>query len=203
MVETLDSWLREVGPWGYLALFLASLIEYLVPPFPGDTVVLLGGLYAVRGERSLALVFLSTVLGGGVGVSAMYGVGRLVATRVEQSFEGRVLFGFTHAHIRAAQERMRTHGTVLLLVNRFLPTFRTVLFVGAGAARMGFWRVLALGVVSTSLWNAFLLGVGYALGGNAERVEAFFVDYRRAVFAVMVAAFALLVTVYAWPKVRK
>ncbi len=30
------------------------MVEYLVPAFPGDTITLLGGVYAVRGDDSTA-----------------------------------------------------------------------------------------------------------------------------------------------------
>ena len=51
MVEFLDNLISNIGLLGLLVLGLAAAVEYVVPPFPGDTITLLGGVYAVRGEH--------------------------------------------------------------------------------------------------------------------------------------------------------
>jgi len=185
MVEQFDLWVQQLGSAGYLLLGLAALLEYLVPPFPGDTVMLLGGAYAVRGEKNLALVFGCVTFGSVVGLAIMYGVGRRVGARVDRFPEGKLFFGVTHARIRQLQEQMRTRGSWLLVANRFFPTFRAVLFLAAGAAKMSFARVLLLGTVSAMAWNVVVIAIGYAVGGNAERLTALFAQYNRVAFVVL------------------
>ena len=51
MVEWLDSFITHLGLLGLVVFFVAAALEYVVPPFPGDTITLLGGVYAVRGEH--------------------------------------------------------------------------------------------------------------------------------------------------------
>lgn len=184
MVETFDSWVRELGDLGYLVLALAALIEYVVPPFPGDTIVLLGGAYVVRGDNSVVLVFLAVNIASVFGISANYAVGRYVGGHIDARPQGRLLFGVTHQKVRELQQKMRDRGAWLLVVNRFLPSFRTILFIAAGASHMPLKKVLALGVASACLWNGLLLGAGALLGGNAERLERLITDYRRAAFAI-------------------
>jgi membrane protein DedA with SNARE-associated domain len=179
LLEQIDLWAQELGSAGYLVLGLAALLEYLVPPFPGDTVMVAGGAYAVRGEKSVLLVFLAVTLGSVLGLSAMYLVGRAVGTRVDRQPEGRLFLGVTHAQIRKLQEAMRDRGTWLLIANRFLPTFRSVLFIAAGAARMPFVRVVTLGALSAMAWNLLLVAVGFAVGGKAERLVELFKHYNR------------------------
>src|SRR5689334_633937 len=104
MVETFDSWVRELGPYGYLVLGLAALIEYLAPPFPGDTVVLLGGAYAVRGHNSVLLVWLAVTVASALGITANFAVGSYLGERIKAQPEGHLLFGITNAHVRAVQE---------------------------------------------------------------------------------------------------
>ena len=48
MVEYLDNLIAHIGLLGLLVLGLAAAVEYVVPPFPGDTITLLGGVYAGR-----------------------------------------------------------------------------------------------------------------------------------------------------------
>lgn len=175
MVELLDTYIHTVGPLAWLVLFGAAMIEYVFPPFPGDTVVLLGGIYAVRGEQPWALVLLAVTAGSVCGATVDYVVGRKLSHR----FAGRPA-------LAKVQARMRHGGIVLIAFNRFMPGIRGLLFVAAGAARLDPLKVLGWGTVSALLWNALILGVGVAVGGNAERLEALFRQYNRAAWAAVV-----------------
>ena len=196
MVEDLDRWSRALGPWGAVAFGLAAFIEYVFPPFPGDTVTLLAGVYAVRGEQPWLLVFVAVTAGSVLGAAADYGVGRLVATRVERQPEGRLFFGVTHARIRRAQATMKERGAAVILVNRFVPAFRALVFVAAGASRMPAKKVLLFGAISAMAWNLLVLGAGLAVGGNAERLLALFETYERVAFLVLGAVALLWVARY-------
>jgi membrane protein DedA with SNARE-associated domain len=58
-----------------------------------------------------------------------------------------------------------------LVVNRFLPALRAFFFVGAGLSRMSLGAVILYGGISALLWNAILMGVGYAVGSNWEALS--------------------------------
>lgn len=186
-VAQFDLWVHQLGPYGFLVLGLAALIEYVWPPFPGDTVVFMGGAYAVRGELAWEAVLLVTTLGAMLGLSFNYGVGRLIAQRIEKFPEGRLWFGFTHQKIREVQERMRTQGAWLLAINRFLPV-RSVLFIAAGAARMRYSTVLLWGACSALVWNTLLLGIGMWVGGNVQTLMELFSRYNRVALLVILSA---------------
>ena len=53
-----------------------------------------------------------------------------------------------------------------LAVNRFLPALRAFFFVGAGLSRMSLGAVVLYGGISALVWNAILMGAGYAVGSN-------------------------------------
>ena len=67
---------------------------------------------------------------------------------------------------------MRRRGPLLILINRFLPGIRGVLFFAAGASKMPFGQTMALGATSALVYNLAVLGLGASVGGNAERLEA-------------------------------
>lgn len=182
MVEMLDAYIHTVGPLALLILFGAAMVEYVFPPFPGDTVVLLGGIYAVRGEQSWVLVLLAVTLGSVCGATLDYVLGR----KLRHRFAGR-------RSLVRVQERMSHGGIWLIAFNRFMPGIRGLLFVAAGAARLNPWKVLGWGTVSALLWNGLILGVGVAVGGNAERLEALFRQYNRAAWAAVVLVVVVLV----------
>jgi membrane protein DedA with SNARE-associated domain len=193
MVEFIDHFIRTLGMAGLLILGLAAMLEYLVPPFPGDTITLMGGVYAVRGDHPWPLVFLVVTAGSVAGAALNYWFGTWLARRFE-AHPHASLFGLTHARLEGVQARMRRGGPWLLLVNRFLPGIRGVIFIAAGAARLPRRNALLLGAVSAMAYNALVLTIGRAVGGNLERLETLVARYEMGVILlVLVGVLAAVV----------
>ncbi len=197
MVQYIDQLISSLGPLGLLVLGLAAALEYIVPPFPGDTITLLGGVYAVRGTQPWPLVFLVVTAGSVVGAAINYAVGRWLARRFD-AHPGKSYFGITHARLEEVQARMRRNGPWLLLANRFIPGIRGLIFVAAGAAEMPRFNALLLGALSAMAHTALVLGLGAAVGGNLERLAALVSRYQWAVVGlVVVGVIAVLVRMLA------
>lgn len=193
MVEFLDGLISKLGLLGLLILGAAAAVEYVVPPFPGDTITLLGGVYAVRGQHPWPLVFLVVVAGSVVGAAINYQVGRWLMGRFERRPHDS-FFGITLARLESVQAQMRQKGPWLLLVNRFLPGIRGLIFVAAGASHMPRSNALVLGMLSAMAHTGLVLALGAAVGGNLEQLEGLLWRYQRAVvFLVVVGVVAVLV----------
>jgi membrane protein DedA with SNARE-associated domain len=194
MVELLDTWISHVGPVAYLVLLVAAALEYVVPPFPGDTVVLMGGIYAVRGDKPWWLVFAAVTIGSVIGAAINFQIGRWIDARVERRLGQKTVFGISLERLHAVEAKMRQRGAVLILLNRFIPGIRGLFFVAAGMSHMRRRQVLSLGAVSAMLHTAVMLALGIALGGNMERLEALMNQYQRVAIGLMlVIALALVV----------
>jgi len=178
MLEQIDQLMASVGLLAYLILAGAALLEYVVPPFPGDSVVLLGGVYAVRGAHPWWGVFGAVLVGSVLGAACNYWLGRLLARRFDRD-RTRSYLGFTHARLEQLQARMRLRGGWLLLINRFLPGIRGAVFIAAGASHMPIRRCLLLGALSAAAHSGLVLWAGYAVGGNLEELTALFARYQR------------------------
>jgi membrane protein DedA with SNARE-associated domain len=192
VVEFFDKLILSLGPLGLLILGLAAMLEYLVPPFPGDTITLLGGVYAVRGQQPWPLVLLVVTAGSVAGAALTYEFGKWLARRFDAHPEWS-LFGLTHARLAEVQARMRRGGPWLLLINRFLPGIRGVIFIAAGAAYMPRANALLLGTLSALVYNALVLGLGVAVGGNLEQLETLMKRYQWAVMGLFLIAVVGLV----------
>lgn len=195
MVEQLDKWMLAVGPFGVLALAFASLMEFLFPPFPGDTLLLLGGIYAVRGQQNWLLVLLAITVGSTLGSMVHYAAGARLSRRVERDPTGAWL-GIKHETIRVQMERLRKRSVPLILFNRFMPGVRAVIFLAVGSARLPFARSMLLGVASSVMWNVLLLGAGIAVGGNAERLERLLRSYQALALGIIAVVVVALVVRY-------
>jgi membrane protein DedA with SNARE-associated domain len=180
------------GPYAPAVLFAASFVEYVFPPFPGDTIVLLGAWYAVHGALSWPATFAAVTAGAVAGAYLDWRLGRALSPAVES----RVVRSRMGAHQLARFEAAyRRWGGLLLVANRFLPGVRPFLFVAAGAVRIPLPRVLLLGGLSAALWNALLLAVGALLARNLDELVGIFARYTSAAWIALGAGAALLAVV--------
>jgi membrane-associated protein len=196
MVDAVLEWLRTSGgPAVYAVLALASALEYVFPPFPGDTVVLFGVFLAVTAGLSPPLVYLALTAGSIAGAMVAWRVGLAIGRDPERPprfLRSRA----ARAALAEVQARFRRHGAIYLVLNRFLPALRALFFVGAGVAGLRAWRVALWGGLSAASWNALLFGAGWALGAQWPRLEALARRYTEAalvVAGVILVGFGVLV----------
>lgn len=202
MLQELEALIRSLGPAGHLLFALAALIEYVFPPFPGDSVVVLGGAWAGLGDHSLVLLHAALLVGNLLGIAVTWRLGKAIAGPVRHAPESGRVFGLKISSVRRAQTAMRERGAVLLLANRFLPSFRAVLFVAAGAADVSLARALVLGGASAALFNLLLVSVGAAVGNNAEAIAEFFRRFRLLSVGLVVVIAAVLLGRFLWRRAR-
>lgn len=182
-------------PLGFAALFASALLEYVFPPFPGDTITLFGAVLITAYGWSAAGVF-GAVLSGSVGGGMLaYALGRRLRARQRADAPGA-----RRAAIDRVIARFERHGPAYLVVNRFLPGLRAFFFVAAGMAGMRARDVLLYGAISAALWNAVIIGAGAALGANLDTLERWVTRYSAAVWIALGAA---LVGYLAWRLVRR
>jgi membrane protein DedA with SNARE-associated domain len=195
-VQILSEALSRTSDYAPLVLFLGSLIEYVFPPFPGDTLVLLGAWYAVHGELSWPLTFLSVTAGAVAGAWIDYQVGAALGRRLDRSAARRG--GITADRLHRVEQGYRRYGAWFLVANRFLPGVRAFLFVAAGASGMPMGRVLLYGGISAAVWNALLLVAGAFLVRNLDEMVQLLERYTDAAWAVIAAVAVVLVVRALW-----
>jgi membrane-associated protein len=169
------SWFLAHGaPLSLLLLTFAAAIEYIFPPFPGDTVVLAGAVLATRGDWNLAALLLATTAGSVAGAWLDFRFGS-VALRRRRRARDSADCGADDAPGGPGMERVlagyRRWGVPFLALNRFFPGIRALFFVAAGMAGMRTRPVLLWAAVSALAWNTLLLLLGVALGNNLERLQ--------------------------------
>jgi len=183
------------NPLGLLLLGASAMVEYIFPPFPGDMVTLFGAFLVTRYQWSLPLVFLSVLTGSGLGSMMDFGVGVWLRQRYE---DGRI---FKRERSRRTVERVlasfRRYGEVYVALNRFLPAVRAFFFLAAGMAGLRAGRVLFFALVSAGAWNLLIIGAGYAVGANWERIKGLWQAYSIVAWSVLGAAAVLLLVRWA------
>jgi membrane protein DedA with SNARE-associated domain len=196
VAEEMSTALSRTGPAAPLILFAGSLVEYVFPPFPGDTLVMLGAWYAVHGVLSWPVAFAAVTGGAVLGAWIDYRVGVALGRALERGAARRG--PITADHVRQVEAGYARWGAWFLLANRFLPGIRAFLFVGAGAARLPVGRVLLLGGISAAVWNVLLLAVGALVVRNLEEMVLLLEGYTRVAWALVAMGVAAVVAYYAW-----
>ncbi|HEX9844770.1 MAG TPA: DedA family protein [bacterium] len=188
----LFQWLLELpDAWLYASLFAAALVENVLPPVPGDTVVVFGGYLAGLGRLSLPVAYAMVTFGSWCGFMTYYLLGRWLGRSGVHDLLGRWI---PPATLARGEEWVRRHGHWAVLANRLLAGARSVISLAAGFVRMPAGLVGALALASSMLWNVLLVGGGYWIGEEWQRVIALLRAYEQAVlFAVACVAVILLV----------
>jgi membrane protein DedA with SNARE-associated domain len=201
----LDEFLHtlEHGPqyWAYALVLAAAAIEYVFPPVPGDTVALFAVALAVRAQLSWVFVYLFMTLGAVLGGLAAWGFGLWLANHEESWPSFLKTPGATRA-LDAVRRGYEQHGAMFLVVNRFLPALRAFFFVGAGMSRMNVGPVIVFGGISAALWNALLMGIGYAVGNNWDVLRDLAERYAVATLILVVITVIGLIARFVWDSRR-
>ncbi len=175
-------------PLGLAALFCSAMVEYVFPPFPGDTITLLGAILITGYGWSWWMIFGSVVAGSIAGSMIDYWFGlRLRAHPRSGRHPAR------WAALDRVVARFHRHGPIFLVVNRFVPGIRALFFVAAGLDGMRPRAVLLYGGLSVALWNGLLIALGAALGANLETLERWVKHYTKASWAILIGAVAIYV----------
>lgn len=202
-LEGAVSALLEQHEWvALLALLVSSVIEYVFPPFPGDTVTLAGAVLVTGFGWAFAPVFAAVTLGSILGSAIAFWAGQWLWRR-------GLLSPHDGAHGEAARgtlarlvTRFERHGEAYLVINRFLPGIRALFFVAAGLARMRLGRVLLFSALSATLWNLAIMAIGLAIGHNLAVIERVVQSWSVAMFIAIGALLAFVVGRWVWRKVR-
>ncbi len=197
MLDTITGYVASLSPaWFYTALAISAFLENIVPPIPGDTVTVFGAYVVGRTQQGFLGVLVSTTVGSTIGFMTLYTLGR----RIPKDYFVRRNFRFLPASsFLAAEEWFHRHGYWIVLANRFLSGFRSVISIVCGIYRLPWPRVLGLSALACAAWNLVLIYAGYMLGANWKAVDRILGNYSR----LMLVLAVLLVGAWAFTKRRR
>lgn len=188
----LTGWvISVVDRLGELGVAVLTLLETVFPPIPSEVILPLAGYLANRGRLDLLGVFLASTAGGLMGALLLYWLGaRLGAPRATALLARLPLLD--REDVERAAGWFDRHGGTAVFTGRLVPGVRSLISLPAGASRMSLLRFFLLTLLGTSLWNALLIGGGYALGTQYAVIERYSSVLDYVVVAVVVLAVALL-----------
>ena len=158
--------LRDLG---YAGLALLMLAETVFPPIPSEAVLPLAGYLVEQGEFRFITVVITSTAGSVMGSVLLYEAAR----HGGRPFVNRFLRvgHLDPERLAQAEQWFARRGPWVVLFGRFVPGVRSLVALPAGLLRMPRWEYLLFTVIGSAIWNTALVGAGYALGTQWERVE--------------------------------
>lgn len=165
LIDTLLAWL---GGFVYLGLFFIVFAETgLAVGFflPGDSLLVVSGLFAAAGKLNIALVLLAFFLGSVIGDSTGYWTGRLMGKRL---FSRENSLVFKPSRVEKARLFFEKYGAKTVVMARFVPVVRTFAPIVVGTAEMPYKKFLPYSLLGGALWIFGMVFLGYFVGGLIE-----------------------------------
>ena len=188
----IDWMLAFLGGYVYLGLWFVIFAETgLAVGFflPGDSLLVVSGLFAAASKLNVWLVMLAFFLGSVIGDSTGYWTGRMMGKTLFNRESSRI---FKPSRVKKAHLFFEKYGVKTVILARFVPIVRTFAPLVVGAAEMPYARFLPFSIVGGLLWISTMVLAGYFLGGVIERALNIKLEDHIEKVVIVVVALSLL-----------
>ena len=194
MGGTLDVWIDGViRSFGYMGVAFLLLVENLFPPIPSEVILPFVGFLVSRAELEFAWALVAATCGSLAGAMVLYALGRWGGRLLVLRY-GRVL-RVKESDLERADDWFDHYGDLVVLGARVVPLARSVVSIPAGMSEMSLLRFALLTTIGSAAWNTLLIGAGWLIGENWERVSRFVGSVSD---VVLVVALVVAVGTVAW-----
>lgn len=182
--------------YGYAAAAVATLVEGVGIPTPGQTLLIAGALEAAEHRMNIALLLFALAAGAIAGNSIGYAIGR---------WGGRLVLN----NLRVDPQRQhhlddlfRRRGGFVVLFGRFVDGIRQLNGILAGTLKMPWWKFTAYNVAGAVLWTGSWGLATYYFGKRIHSVAGFFHHHRPSLIALSATALLALLIYLVRSKAR-
>ena len=158
---------NQFGAGSYLILFVIIFIEtgLVVFPFlPGDSLIFAAAAMAANNKYNLSigLIYLAVALAAIIGDSVNYEIGaRSVQIGEKYSWFNKLI---NENNQLAAEKFFERHGSITIVIGRFIPFIRTFVPFISGASKMHYRTFVTFNVLGGLIWTGLFASVGYFFG---------------------------------------
>jgi len=159
-----------IAQYGIYAVFALCTVE-------GDITLLISGTMAqsgLFGNWGFLKVFAAGTLGGIVGDSVGYAIGRLFHENAKD-------YRFYQVAQPRVEKLTEKFGGFAIIISKYIYGIRVAVCLSYGVSKMPYLRFLGLSAISCSLWVLLLAGLGYFFSGA---VTSMIGDFQQVGFAL-------------------
>ena len=154
-----------ISDYLYVGVFLAALIETIIPPIPTMAVFPTAGFIASQNGLGLPELFLLGILGG-LGASIGSTVIYLIALKLGRTALLKYLkyVKVSEKKLTKVEDWFQKYGDKAVLFGRMIPVFREMVSIPAGLLKMKLPKFLAYTILGSCGWSITLIFIGYYFG---------------------------------------
>ena len=164
--ESLIEWvIALITEYLYAGVFLAALIETIIPPIPTMAVFPTAGFVASQNGLEIPELILLGIIGG-MGASIGSTVIYLIALKL-----GRTALLKYLKYVRVSEKKLdrvenwfQKYGDKAVLFGRMVPVFREMISIPAGLLKMKLPKFLAYTILGSCGWSMTMIFIGYYFG---------------------------------------
>lgn len=164
--EEFLAWIAEIlGGHLYEGIFLAALIETIVPPVPTLAVFPTAGFIASQNgippEGLIPLVMLGAA-GATIGSTAIYAVALKLGRAVMLRYLGRLRI--SEERLERVEKWFERHGDKTVFICRMMPVMREMISIPAGLLKMRALKFVIYTYAGSAVWACATILAGYYFG---------------------------------------
>ncbi|HYG98594.1 MAG TPA: DedA family protein [Terriglobales bacterium] len=184
----MDGTVQWVVEHGAPALMGLLALGVLGAPIPDETLLVLTGAMAARGQMHTATVLGAAFGGSCVGITVSYALGRFANHWLTAGQSGwrRSVSG----RMDQASRWFHIHGPAALVGGYFLPGVRHLIAVVAGTSRLSYRTFALHAYTGALLWTLTFVGLGWFAGDEWHRVVRTVHEHLRVLKPVAMIVFA-------------
>jgi membrane protein DedA with SNARE-associated domain len=184
-LEIANFLLDLVATGGYLAIFVAMVIEGILTPIPSAAILPFAGLLAREGTFYLPFVILVATSGATVGSLGAYAIGRFLGRPFLVRY-GR-FFRFEEKSLELVDGWFRRWGGWAVFLANSFTGFRSIISFPAGITRMDLRLFIPFTFFGALIWSTILVSAGFVLGQAAFDFAESLENFDLIVLAVLAA----------------
>lgn len=171
----LVEWISSLSPMSiYLIFCLVAYLENVIPPVPGDILIVFGGYLAAEQVIEFMPILLGTTFTSVLGFMSMYAIGAHFGDQIEvQRKRFWMMRFFDIKYFDKAKRWMNRWGQRVILANRFLAGTRSVISLTAGMTKTNLYPTIISSTISSLLWNTLLIGLGWIVHENWQVIGGY------------------------------
>jgi membrane-associated protein len=155
--------------------------------FPGDTLLLSGGVFAAQGKLSLLFLIITVIIAAIAGDNTGYQIGYSLGGRLFAKGDG--LF-FRKRYVEESEKFYERYGSKTMMLAHFIPIVRTFAPIVAGAGKMHRVRFFIFDAIGDISWAIIVIMLGYWFGQRIPNIDHYILP---TVGAVVILSFGPVV----------
>lgn len=169
----------------YTILFIAAFLQMVIPPFPGETLLLVSGCLTVMGLHAHPLVTLFAYVTGTLfGSYVVFGLGYKYGNNLlKYKIVSKI---FPRKNQRKIKRLILKYGVTIFFVCKFIPGFNVITILFGGIFKYSPIVAMVSITISSIIQNTLFFIIGRNIGYNIDEINAFLSNYNKVVWVILI-----------------